>query len=139
MKQTESGLLQLPACYTYKSLKTFRCLSKAYFFSVKTSTIFHLSQPCVGGEARQVYPCACIFYKWCLGDNALVFIWQRRGYGNGGGMFQNVCFAVFPLYCSVSIFEDAEGQFSVIAIYGFRESDRLIRHLLWLWGSCTYA
>ena len=66
------------------------------FFNVKTSTIFHLSQPCVGGEARQVYPYACILHKWCLGDNALVFIWQRRGYDNGGDMFQN------GVFCGIS-------------------------------------
>ncbi len=43
------------------------------FFKVKTSTIFHLLLCCVGGDARQVYPCAYIFPKYGLGDNALVF------------------------------------------------------------------
>ena len=140
MKQTESGLLQLPACYTCKSLKAFRSVSKAYFFSIKTSTIFHLSLPCVGGEARQVYSCACVFHKWCLGDNALVFIWQRRGYGNGGDMvmegacFRIVCFAVFPLYCSICIFESGKGRIPVVAIYGFSNGHCLqnCKSFVWL-------
>ena len=67
MKQTESGLLQLPACYTYKSLKAFRSLSKAYFFKVKTSTIFLLSLHYVGGDVRQVYSCTDIFLRYGLG------------------------------------------------------------------------
>ncbi len=67
------------------------------FFKVKTSTIFHLLLLCVGGDARQVYPCAYISPKCGLGDNALCFN-GRGGDNDKGGIFQKgVYYCIFVL------------------------------------------